>query len=354
MAAVGIESRASYPEFRGPDIPTERIRGLLRYCPIPKKAERTLLKRQIDVHDQSNLRVALIESQTLVRTRKKLAGIGLELTDYPAILDALRQRDVVTLSVIAREADEKIAFQKENVKSTMSEYTVGFDEDKRRVYSAEREQLHNEIIDEIFDGKTPSEKPKLLVLAGPAGSGKSRVRQDFVDLNGDTIFADPDEIRHHLLDGFDPQNNAHVQATYQESYDIADKIFLRAVAKGFNIIHEGTLRSLIGYGNGIGATRAIGACLNSEFPYTVEATYVISRLEDCFIRAIRNRDRGVPLSVLLHTAEGFQNFVELMGHPDISQIEIVDNTQDGKNCHKPIDKSALTHWTKYFSSFVMN
>jgi len=339
------------PEYRA------RIPALLKYCSISNALERAILRDESASGGKYTFDVNIIERQAINRTQRKLHGIGMTLSDYAAALSAFAKEDIPKLRSIASKANENVANQKKGRKTTAEEFFIEKNSDGKPVYKPEREALHEKIIEKALEGKLRKKNPKLLVIAGPPGSGKSSERERFIEDNDDAVFSDPDEIRHYLIKNYDPQDNAHVQLTYQESHDVADKIFRRAIELGYNIIFEGTLRYPDGhnneYGDGLGPNKAIEECLKKE--YEIQAAFVHAPLEECFRRAIVHRDRGVLLSVLLDSVTGFNNFLKLTKSMPEIKWWIRDNTEIGKTCSKQIEKEDEEEIQKigaYYNKFV--
>lgn len=313
-----------------------RLRGLLEVCPIPNRRQRKLLRRVMEHDGDMNPRHHRIEQRALTRAQAKLAGIGLTLSDYSAAIQAFATNDIGTLHIIADRGDRALRDQKIKIESNS--------------YTPERQALHEAIIDRVFAEKNPSESPVLLILGGVQGSGKSWEREAFFKEHPDAIFADPDEFRHQLLDGFDPTNNTHIQATHAESYYLADRIFERAAKEGYDLVYEGTLRVLDGQDDEIKARDAIEMCAKSDRNYKIRVTYVHAPLGECFRRSVRNRERGVPLHVLLDATGGFENFMLLTEDPRV-ETRIVNNTINGTSSHEVTSAEEMARLRMYYHQF---
>src|SRR5260221_8142551 len=131
----------------------DRISALLKYCPIPSAIERAFLRKESVSGGMHALDVSIIERQAISRTQKKLDGIGMSLSDYPAVLSAFTEGDVALLRRIADRANKNVARQKEGILTTAERYFVDLNPEGRPVYTPEREKVHEEIIKEALKGK---------------------------------------------------------------------------------------------------------------------------------------------------------------------------------------------------------
>ena len=210
--------------------------------------------------------------ESLGEYRRKAEEIGLTLSEVEQAIIELQNNDIPSIKHLSNKSLEII-------KSVQYPQTTAdlYKDLTTNNYTAERQQtVHEPLIIRALENQVRGETPRLLVLAGPLAAGKSATRKDFVSQVKSAVIADPDEIRHHLLQNFDPTNYSHVLATNQEAFDISDEIFKRAAEKGYNLIYEGTLRDIQSYRKARQSTQN----------YLIRGVYVAAKPEDCFIRGI--------------------------------------------------------------------
>jgi UDP-N-acetylglucosamine kinase len=115
------------------------------------------------------------------------------------------------------------------------------------------EKTHDEILkelrDNIFSDKTPVSNPKIVILGGQPGAGKSKIitlseNELFKDGNVVKINGDDYRIRHPKAEEiFKRHDKLFARLTDPDVREWTRKIFEEAMNKKFNIIFEGTLRT---------------------------------------------------------------------------------------------------------------
>lgn len=114
-------------------------------------------------------------------------------------------------------------------------------------YSAERNELHDQIIAKLFAGKTPPPgQPHALFTAGGTASGKSTMLQHNPELEPPeehTIRIDSDTIKEMMPDYQTlraAKDRYAASAVHAESGDIAARALLEAMDGGFHVVIDGT------------------------------------------------------------------------------------------------------------------
>lgn len=108
----------------------------------------------------------------------------------------------------------------------------------------ERQALHDALVDQAFEGKTPVDNPQATVLGGGPASGKSSMEEagmiDPTDPN--TVMVDVDKVRVQMPEYKEQfKGNPDVSAAvHEESSSIAKRIVARANAEGYNVHVDGT------------------------------------------------------------------------------------------------------------------
>ena len=197
----------------------------------------------------------------------------------------------------------------DNIKKTHSQTKERYS-DMKGVYSQERSVIHSNILDELFanSGTAKPEEgipPTFIMLGGRGGSGKTKFgkegyaqvydKQNYIVLNSD-------EIKKRLpeYEGF---NSFEV---HEESWDILNRALDIAMAKGLNIVLDGTMSDFASNENILKKF--------SDAGYNIEMYFMYLGREKASKRALLRfnyNDRYVPLEVLLNMKNNEQNFDEL-------------------------------------------
>lgn len=200
--------------------------------------------------------------------------------------------------------------------------------DGQRIYTPERQALHNQIVDKFTSEKAiqkalpaQGEKPTLVILGGRGGSGKSAFTNGKINEFDASKFVtiDPDAIKS-MLPEYKGWNAAQV---HEESSDIGHTIRAVLLARGANIILDTTLASKSALSM-IEQAKAHG--------YNVEGHYMYLSREDAATRAISryegngpsSRGRLVPPDVILSNKTNESNFDSMK--PLFDRWSAYDNT----------------------------
>lgn len=110
-------------------------------------------------------------------------------------------------------------------------------------YTAEREKLHQAIIEAYLAGHAPRDKKEILFTAGGAGSGKTTAL-DVLDIEPeDAVLIDPDDIKVLLPEYEKLMKEGDYRAVtlvHDESIDVATKLLRRVTKDGYNATMDGT------------------------------------------------------------------------------------------------------------------
>lgn len=190
---------------------------------------------------------------------------------------------------------------------------------KNGEYTAERQKLHDEIIDSYIneanitrcrpaDGKSPT----YVVLGGRGGSGKSsftngKIKEfdsaHFLNLNSDDI---KERLR-------PPYKGWNAFSVHEESSDVFDAVMKRAQELNLNIINDATLRNAR-VGDTFDTLKKSG--------YSIEGHYMFAPRQEAAKRAVNRylkkgpeaRGRLVPVDVILDNTRNEEVFDSLKPH----------------------------------------
>ena len=108
--------------------------------------------------------------------------------------------------------------------------------------------IFNEIINDLFDGKTPVQNPQIFILGGQPGAGKSvltkRIYETFDDPNMVVINSDEFRLNHPCAQEIFAKHDKDFAVYTDPDVRVWGKrIFDEAIAGHYNIIFEGTMRT---------------------------------------------------------------------------------------------------------------
>jgi hypothetical protein len=109
-------------------------------------------------------------------------------------------------------------------------------------WTPERAQLHETIIDRLLAGKLPSTRPRITVVTGGVGSGKSNlIESEIASERPDAVVIDADRMWLEIPE-YESLANADWRTvgnqTYSELRNLRDQTLAEAVARRLNIILE--------------------------------------------------------------------------------------------------------------------
>lgn len=193
----------------------------------------------------------------------------------------------------------------------------------------ERKRVHDEIIDDLLEGKTPSgEQPKMTMLGGGPASGKSSVMNPDTRGNPHAITVDPDDMKKRLP-GFAKMAESDTGAAafyHEESSALAKRFSEVAYSRHIDAIYDGTgdgsVRSVM---KKVDAARANG--------YRVEAKYVTIDTDEAIRRNQKRYDDAkakgetprLPPPEMVRKTHAKVTDISVETAPKFDYIEVWDN-----------------------------
>ena len=192
-------------------------------------------------------------------------------------------------------------------------------------YTPERQALHTEVLNKVFNEKDvaaampgPGEKPRLDVLGGRGGSGKSFLTKPGGPVNAkDALLLDSDRIKG-MLPEYQGWNAAML---HEEASHILNQADRRATELGINTIHDGTLKTEKSVAARVDQYRAKGYDVNGYFVHTTPET-AADRALGRFMRG-GETGRYVPPDVILNNTTNEQSFDHMKS--DFAHWQLYDN-----------------------------
>jgi len=221
---------------------------------------------------------------------------------------------------------------KEN--SSMTKYLSTGPDGKDHI-SPERQALYNKIINDTFkdiEKPAPGEQRSIVFMGGGGGSGKSylldsryidtppKAAKKAVHINPDDIKDQLPEYKEMLAGPPEVQKEA-AGFVHQESSILANRLVKMAVARGYNVVLDGTASDE--------KKTTAQAKLAREAGYKVEAHYVQCPLETAMaanIKRFHETGRYVPEDILVDAHKAVsENFAKLANKGIFDKVDLIQN-----------------------------
>ncbi len=193
----------------------------------------------------------------------------------------------------------------------------------------ERKRVHDGIIDDLLEGKTPTgEQPKMTMLGGGPASGKSSVMNPDTKGNPHAITIDPDDMKKRLP-GFAEMAEVDTGAAsfyHEESSALAKRFSEVAYSRHLDAIYDGT---------GDGSVKSVMKKINGARAngYRVEGKYVTIDTDEAIRRNRKRYDDAVargetprlPPEKMVRDTHAKVTDISVELAPKFDRIEVWDN-----------------------------
>lgn len=199
-------------------------------------------------------------------------------------------------------------------------------------WDQERQDLHQQVVNDMVAGKTPVEgrRPVAYVLGGGTASGKTTASSQIIGNNQNVLRVDPDEIKlkvpeYEGLKKSDPKNAA--MRVHEESSLMTKKVMAEGIARGLDITYDATT-------SGKGSMAMVQALKDNG--YDVHLMFVDVPVQTAIARSaaraqnpnsLTGYGRNVPEYVIHESHQrAAQNFFILKDSPGIKSARLYDNS----------------------------
>lgn len=287
--------------FEPADRPTDDTQIWIGTPGIDKSAKvSTLVKHLPGQHDQlthAGIRTAQGETdkQSIANSKKEVAKTAERIMQEQGL-------------------DAKFSEMRDQIKNgvqTRDQYKIGGE------YTSERKQLHNQIIDKVLTGTTPSTEPTFILMGGLPGSGKSSIVKEMALDN--YVRIDSDAIKMALPE-YAGWNAALLQL---EADDVIGKLMVRAASERRNVLLDGTMKT---YEK---ANRLTDVMAN--LGYKIGVVFSDVAPEEAIQRAITRYQKAGrfvdPLAIAAHDHQNIASYHRLKNEVDFARL--YDNNERG-------------------------
>ncbi|MGE0444608.1 MAG: zeta toxin family protein [Vicinamibacterales bacterium] len=105
-------------------------------------------------------------------------------------------------------------------------------------YAAERQALHDALVDQELEGHQPAPPPRLTLRSGGTASGKTAAAKAARSATPDCVYANTDEFRAQLPEFPLVEGTDKAGLLQEEAGDIRDQLLAEAVASSLNIVWD--------------------------------------------------------------------------------------------------------------------
>ena len=246
--------------------------------------------------------------------------------------DPIKTREqIIAENKLTKEVEE--ITKRSYPKTAQPKSKGGVMEEDGKTYTAERRELHREILRKVFTDAAikaatppPGTKPTLSVFGGRGGSGKSFLTspEKGGPVNPATaIVLNSDDFKKAFSDhGYNGEN---AFAFHDELKYLLDEANKMALEFGVNVVHDATLRDMAASAASIEEYKAQG--------YEVDGYYVFASPNEAATRNLYRwqndpEHRYVPVEVILDNTTNEQNFDQMK--TDFRHWRIYDNNVRGR------------------------
>lgn len=220
--------------------------------------------------------------------------------------------------------------------SSMTQYLSTGADGKDHI-SPERQALYNKIINDTFKGiekPAPGEQRSIVFMGGGGASGKSylldshyidtppKAAKKAIHINADDIKDQLPEYKKMLAGPPEVQKEA-AGFVHQESSIIANRLVKMAIARGYNVVLDGTASDV--------QKTTAQAKLAREAGYKVEAHYVQCPLETAMaanVKRFHDTGRYVPEDILVDAHKSVsENFEKLANKGIFDKVDLIQNNR---------------------------
>lgn len=203
----------------------EALNVVRRFLPMSKE-RRDVMQSIIDSVWHKEVHIGYVNQilhEAHEFSKESLRRVGLTPETYLEAISAMVSNNRLRLSYLTWKSERLMGRKKSRNIFTESAF--------QPIYAPKKMEEHQTLINRYLNEVEPSETPKIIVLVGPPGCGKTEVfNQDEDCQPGKAVNIDIDEIRKKLKPNFNPKNQQEVEEFREEAWRFADNLMAQCVA----------------------------------------------------------------------------------------------------------------------------
>ena len=178
-------------------------------------------------------------------------------------------------------------------------------------------EIVSEYLKDIPTAKEGGNQQKILIIAGPIGSGKTELLRQLKPKN--MVNIDLDVIRGKLDPNYNQANQHDIQRVQEESWFVSDLILMKALEEGKSVIIQTPLHRRSRWMND---ERLLYAKKQS---IPIEINMILRPWPDCFNRNIHRQSRSATLKDTYKSMNGMSVLIELVQKfGNITKVNLVN------------------------------
>lgn len=268
------------------------------------------VKKKLDNEDLSILvnNLTALAINQVAKRKQKLQDIGTSPKKYVKIFTNAYAGQMRPVKMAIKESEKKLDLKKKKNNSKGSEIKTPT---KRHL------EIVSEYLKDIPSAKEVGNQQKILIVAGPIGSGKTELLKQLKPKN--MVNIDLDVIRGKLDPDYNQANQHDIQRVREESWFVSDLILMRALEEGKSVIIQTPLHRRSRWMND---ERLLYA---KKQGIPIEINMILRPWPDCLSRNINRQSRSATLKDSYKSMNGMSVLVELVQKfGNITKVNLVN------------------------------
>jgi len=271
---------------------------------VPRHVKKVLDTNDLPILVNSLTAIAIAEA---TRFEQKFRTIGTSPKNYVGIFTNAYAGLMRPVKRAIKESEKKLGLKKKKNIQTSREL----------ITPTERQlEIISEYTKDISPAKEVGKNQKILIIAGPIGSGKTEILKQ--EDTKDMVLIDLDIIRSKLDPSYDQTNQRDIRRLQEESWFVSDLILMKALKEGKSVVIQTPLHRRKRWMN----DERLLYAKRHEIP--IEIKMILRPFTDCIERNLR-RSRSASLRDSYKSMNGMSVLIELVQKfGNISNVELHD------------------------------
>lgn len=271
---------------------------------VPKHVKKELDTKDLSILVNSLKAIAIVEA---TRFERKFKTIGTSPKKYVEIFANAYAGQMRPVKMAIKESEKKLGLKKKKNIQT----------NREPITPTERQlEIISEYTKDIPPAKEVRKNQKILIIAGPIGSGKTELLRQINPK--DMVIIDLDVIRGKLDSKYNQTNQHDIRRLQEESWFVSDLILMKALEEGKSVVIQTPLHRRSRWMND---KRLLYA---KKHGIPIEIRMILRPFTDCIERNLQ-RSRSATLRDAYKSMNGMSVLIELVQKfGNISNVELHD------------------------------